>query len=221
MGRASCRDTCAWCRGLHHGRYFAGGGRPVGPVWHDVQPVALVGLPLATGLLWAVRRLDALQRRIDQIGKTDPLTGLYNRRTFLDRTLRALPQSGMLLMLDIDHFKAVNLCRGHQIGDLCLMALAQRFRELTCDTDILGRLDGAVFAIYLPGAPVELGRDIGDRLSEGLSIVADCRLLQATISVGAVVADGRTPLRDADIMLERAKLQGRARMILQDTPIAA
>lgn len=190
-----------------------------------VQDAALMGIPLGLVLLWSLQKLSAAQRQATRLTQIDPVTGLPNRRTFLDRVTRVLPQSGVLLLLDIDHFRGVNDTHGHDSGDLCLMALAQRCREVTRSTDILGRLDGAVFAIYMPGAPVELGRDIAQRLSEGIQLLGHKKAVLATISVGAVIADGWTPLdklmRDADQALDHAKLQGRARVILRDLPIAA
>lgn len=188
-------------------------------------PVLAVVLVFSLALLGAVAHAARVERRLMQVRTRDPVTGLPNRTQFLALTTRALPQSGVLLFLDIDHFKALNDRRGRRAGDLCLMALAQRFRELTRKTDILGRLDGAVFAIYLPGAPVEVARELGDRLSQGLEILTGGGIVRVTVSAGAVLADGCTPLeqllRDADRALERAKLQGRARMILAELPAAA
>lgn len=191
---------------------------------HNLPMLALV-LPVAAAVLWAFSRVACLERRLFNVQNCDPTTGLPNRGHFLGRLQRALPQSGVLLLLDVDNLKAFNTFRGHDAGDLCLMALAHRFRELTRSTDILGRLDGAVFAIYLPGAPVEMARDLGARLSEGLEVVDRGQVLRVTVSVGAVVADGCTPLdhllRNADRALDRAKLQGRARMVVEDLPEAA
>lgn len=191
----------------------------------DLLHGLMIGAPFALALLWALAHAARIERRLLHVKTCDPVTGLPNRGHFFARTSRALPQSGVLLLLDIDHFKALNDTRGHRAGDLCLMALAQRFRELTRSTDIVGRLDGAVFAIYLPGAPIEIARDIGGRMSEGLAVVDGNRVLRVTISVGAVVADGCTPLeqlmREADRALDRAKLQGRARMIVEELAEAA
>ncbi len=189
------------------------------------RDVVWLGVPLGLALLLAVKKLHKAETQIASITQIDAITGVANHRTFLQRMTRALPQSGVLLMLDLDHFKRVNDMRGRHAGDLCLMALAQRCREITRNTDIIGRLDGAVFAIYLPGAPVERGREIADQLSEGIQVMTARGVLTATVSVGAVIADGWTPLdqlmRNADQALDRAKLQGRARVILRELPTAA
>lgn len=208
---------------------FLGGvvlnGQIAAPDLSDLLPGLMIGVPFGLALLSALAHAARTQQRLMRIRTCDPVTGLPNRVDFLAKTTRVLPQSGMLLLFDIDHFKALNDTRGHRAGDLCLMAMALRFRELTRRTDILGRLDGAVFAIYLPGAPIETARTIGDRMSEGLEVIDRGQVLRVTVSVGAVVADGCTSLdrlmREADKALDRAKLQGRARMILEDLAEAA
>ncbi|MBE0414893.1 diguanylate cyclase [Yoonia sp.] len=182
-------------------------------------------LPTGIGLFAALAHAARVDLRMNRMRNHDQVTGLPDCAQFMMRAQRALPQSGVLLLFDIDNFKAFNAARGRRAGDLCLMALAQRLRELTRSTDILGRLDSAVFAVYLPGAPVEKARAIGERLSAGLAIVTERKAMCVTISVGAVMADGMTPLdvllRDADRALDRAKLQGRARMIIEELPEAA
>ncbi len=164
-------------------------------------------------------RLSQTGDRMRKIGQVDGITGLTNRQTFLQRFTRALPQSGVLLMLDFDHFKKVNDVSGAHAAQLCLMALAQRCREITNSTDIVGRLDGAVFGIYLPGAPIERGRDIADQLSKGVQVVTHDGILHATVSVGVVVADGWTPLerlmQSVQQALDLAKLRGPAQVMLR------
>ncbi len=203
----------------------------VAPAWikggtgHVLLAMVAVCFPIALGLFRTFARAGRIERRLMCLLDRDALTCLPNRAMFMARTQRALPQSGALLLFDIDDFKSFNAVHGHRAGDICLMALALRVRELTSPTDIPGRLDGAVFAVYLPGAPTEIVHDIGDRLSMGLHIIRDGAILRVTVSVGAVLADGRTPLacllRDADRALNRAKQQGRARLVLDGLTAAA
>ena len=165
-------------------------------------------------------RLRLAGKKMQQIAQIDGVTGMTNRQTFLQRFTRALPQSGVLLMLDFDQFKKVNDVSGPHAAQLCLMALAQRCREITQKTDIVGRLDGAVFGIYLPGAPIERGRAVADQLSKGVQVVTDDGILHATVSVGVVVADGWTPLdrlmQTVQQALDLAKLRGPAHVMLRD-----
>lgn len=191
---------------------------------HFISTVVF-GVPLAGGALWILALVGHEHQRLKRMTEMDPVTALANRQTFVQRMRRVQCQSGMLLLLDIDHFKSINDRRGRHGGDLCLMALAQRFREVTRDTDIVGRLDGASFAIYLPGATAEMAHDVADRLSQGILIATDSGVTRVTTSVGAVFADGQTSLDrlllDAEWALDRAKLQGRARVVLDTLPLVA
>ena len=192
---------------------------------HIIGTVVVIGGPLCIALMWAMRRLEIAERRLQAVAQIDPVTGLFNRATFKQRLARALPQSGVLLLVDIDDFRGLNQRLGFDAGDLCLLALGQRCREVTRTNDILGRLEGAVIAIYLPGAPVEIAVEIADRLTDGIHVIASTCNFKATVSVGAVIAPGSTAvdalLQQATTGLERAKLRGRAHVILRGWPKAA
>ncbi|MEM9786474.1 MAG: GGDEF domain-containing protein [Pseudomonadota bacterium] len=183
--------------------------------------VALLLITIPVSILIKLRRNG---QRMHEIAQVDGVTGVTNQQTFLQRFTRALPQSGVLLMLDVDHFKKVNDVDGPHAAHLCLMALAQRCREITRTTDIVGRLDGAVFGIYLPGAPLERGRHIAEELCKGVHVVTPNGILHATVSVGVVVADGGTPLdrlmKTVEQALDLAKLRGPAHVTLRDVAIA-
>lgn len=185
----------------------------------------LFAVPIAGVLLWLLAAVGKDQRRLAQVHGIDPVTGLPNRDSFCRRLQPVLRQSGVLLLLDIDDFRTINDRRGRQAGDLCLMALAQQFRDLTRDTDVIGRMDGPTFAVYLPGATVEHAYRIAGRLSLGAQLMREGSVLKFTTSVGAVFADGEMPiadlLRGAEAALERAKLNGRATVVLDAFPLVA
>lgn len=189
---------------------------------HNIAEVVVVGGPLCIALMWAMRRLEIAQNRLQAVAQIDPITGLFNRATFKHRLACALPQSGVLLLLDIDDFRGLNQRLGFDAGDLCLLALGQRCRELTRNKDILGRLEGAIIAIYLPGAPGETAAEIADRLKDGIHVISSIYDFKATVSVGAVIAAGSTTvdalLQQATTGLERAKLRGRAHVVLRGWP---
>ena len=179
----------------------------------------------ATGLIWVIAARVREKHRSRRVMDMDPVTALFNRQSFVSKAARALPQDGVLLLLDIDKFREINDQGGRKVGDLCLMALAQRFRELTRSTDIVGRLDGATFAVYLPGTSLDQAHEIADRLSRGVIVANDEITALATTSVGMVAANGRTAfeqlLRNAGGALERGKLQGRASVVSDAAPLAA
>ena len=191
----------------------------VSPLGYAAQTV-IVGVPITLLLRGISVEIRRMRLRLDGIENRDALTALYNRAAFLRKTTRALPQSGALLMLDVDELKAINRKLGHGAGDLCLMALSMKLRECTRETDIVGRLDGATFAIYMSGAPSDIAQCMARRLGDGIQVTTAYGLLHVAVSVGAVVADGHTPLdkllRDAAGVLQRAKLIGRGGVILKD-----
>lgn len=101
---------------------------------------------------------DALQREMGEQARTDPLTGLFNRRAFLEELPRHLDrldredECGTLMFVDLDNFKPVNDRLGHETGDLVLTATARMLRNLVRPTDLVARLGGDEFAIWMNGA---------------------------------------------------------------------
>ena len=187
--------------------------------------MAMIGLPLyavATGIMADMGRLRV---QLIRARETDQTTGLLQRQDFIRRTERKLSQTGTLLMLDIDGLAQINAEHDHHAGDLCLMALAIRLREVTRATDVVGRIDGATIAVYLPGTPFDEGRLVAERLAQGLQVTSGKIRFEVTVSVGVVLADGETPLaklmQQAEAALLRAKARGRAQVMLSDGPLAA
>lgn len=185
----------------------------------------VVAVPLFLLMRGISKQIRHLQYKLGAVETRDPLTATYNRTAFAKHATRALPQSGALLVLDVDKLKMINQRLGHDAGDLCLMALAMKFRETMRSTDIVGRLDGATFAVYMPGAPGDIAVTIADRLRNGVHVTTAGGLLNVTVSIGAVLADGMTPLgtlmRDAVDALDEAKLAGRGSVILTELPEVA
>ncbi len=185
----------------------------------------MIGLPLyavSTGIMADMGRLRV---QLIKASETDQMTGLLQRQHFIRKTERKLPQTGTLLMLDIDGLGQINAKHDHHAGDLCLMALAIRLRELTRATDVVGRIDGATIAVYLPGTPLDAGRAAAERLAQGIQVTTGKSRFEVTVSVGVVLADGETPLaklmQQAEAALLRAKARGRAQVMLSDGHLAA
>jgi len=101
-------------------------------------------------------QLHEKNRELKQQSVRDPLTGLYNRRHFLEY-MRALPAGqgtgGALFLLDVDHFKNINDTYGHAAGDAVLTTIAARLCEILRETDMIVRWGGEEFLAYLPTAP--------------------------------------------------------------------
>jgi diguanylate cyclase (GGDEF)-like protein len=163
---------------------------------------------------------------------TDPLTGLLNRRGFLEnahslcthQAKRGQPVS--LLMFDLDYFKTINDRFGHAVGDEVLRIFARVARASMRESDILGRLGGEEFAAIVPETK-EVADLIAERLRAGFEAAGvgiGPHTIGATVSIGAVtscaaVMDIDALMVRADAALYRAKRGGRNRVcIAEDEP---
>jgi diguanylate cyclase (GGDEF)-like protein/PAS domain S-box-containing protein len=154
----------------------------------------------------------------------DTLTGIPNRRHFLEMAGKALSQARRhhhalsLLMLDIDHFKQVNDTYGHPMGDRVLQAFSNQCGTMLRGEDLIGRLGGEEFAVLLPHTDIPAALVTAERIREGISALIvttdDNSEIRFTVSIGlaAMAADDKDcdPLiQRADIALYHAKHQGR------------
>lgn len=188
----------------------------------DFMPTMVVALPFIAMIMAVMRHQHTLQAKLTIWASTDMLTGLPNRRAFLSRTTEVTRggQTGALMLLDADHFKKVNDTYGHAVGDVCLIAIAKRLRANLRSCDLVGRLGGEEFSIFMPGIGAAQALVIGNRLCTAIGFAQDGldRNIEVTLSIGAVFCDTQTPfdklMAKADAALYRAKAEGRARMVL-------
>jgi diguanylate cyclase (GGDEF)-like protein len=166
--------------------------------------------------------------RLERLAAVDPLTDAYNRRFGLarlreeySRAVRAENPLG-ILMLDLDHFKAVNDTYGHLVGDRILRAVAGACRRVLRDGDVLVRYGGEEFLVLLPGAGPEDVRQVGERIRRAVaeSSVADAgQRVAVTVSLGgATYRDASDSMESlvamADGALYEAKESGRDRLVV-------
>ena len=155
----------------------------------------------------------------------DGLTGVSNRRYFdlqFDRECKNAQRKGStfaLVMIDIDHFKAVNDNYGHHVGDRVLRHTAQLLRDELRTLDTLTRYGGEEFAIILPNANRENARLVAERLRSSLCTIdaPDVQKITASFGVAVYPNDADTPaelLKAADKALYHAKRTGRNRVCL-------
>lgn len=162
---------------------------------------------------------DYLQRMIDglcELSRKDPLTGLGNRRHFrslLERSIEAVARSGesvLLLMLDIDHFKAINDTHGHLAGDQVLQAIANCLTRCVRPVDTVARYGGEEFAVILPNCRSIFGQAVAERIRQTIASllipVAPLLDIQVTVSIGGAYAP-EWVRSTADLWIERADLQ--------------
>lgn len=176
------------------------------------------------GFITDITERKQLQEKLERQAQLDYLTGLANRRHFMElaerELARALRYDAPLsaLMLDIDHFKEVNDTYGHKIGDLVLQKLSEVCRATLREADVIGRLGGEEFGILLPMTEASDALDTAQRLKEALAlavVLLERGLpLTFTVSIGVAQLVGRetnidTLLHQADQALYDAKHGGR------------
>jgi len=164
---------------------------------------------------------SALERETNE----DPLTGISNRRHFMQRlatefeVAQAVGAPLTVAIADLDSFKVVNDRLGHAVGDEALKRSAAVMRELCRDTDLVARIGGEEFAVILPGMPLSAAVEFCERIRSAIESHdwrAVHRELRVTVSIGVWQWDGRTDsaalIAAADARLYRAKREGRNRV---------
>jgi len=196
-------------------------------VWISVHATALGDGPGDGDDLILAQMLDITdQHRFEQqlrhLADHDPLTGLENRRAFgraVDAHhahVKRYGPDGALIVLDVDHFKAVNDTLGHHVGDELIMEIAGILRDQVRESDRIARLGGDEFAVLLPHADTERAAAVAGKL---VRAVREHRReaggrAATTISAGVALFDGNRDtgeqiLVDADLAMYDAKEAGR------------
>lgn len=195
-------------------------------VEHDAQ-----GMPVRSlGVVQDITERKHAEERLRELATTDPLTGLANRRSFLDHAEREFGRSRRygaplsFLMLDMDRFKNINDIYGHDVGDMVLRSLAETGRKVLRGVDLMGRMGGEEFAVLLPETGIEEALAVAERLRANVeqSVVRDQDggEVHCTVSLGVAQAHEDESLHDllrrADAALYEAKNSGRNRVARND-----
>ena len=174
--------------------------------------------------------MQSLNRQLENVSRTDGLTGLYNRCFWEEQFVmeykrdKRTESPSALIILDIDNFKKVNDIYGHPAGDEVIKALAGIIKKTIRETDIAGRYGGEEFAIILPDTPVANVEFVAERirrLVEKCTVVYDEIDIKFTISIGIAGfkhshKDSIQWLDSADKALYQAKASGKNRVILAE-----
>ncbi|MGB6007273.1 bifunctional diguanylate cyclase/phosphodiesterase [Castellaniella sp.] len=207
------------------------------------RTVALSGLRLGTDYLVTLEDLTLrkmAEEEIRYLAYNDPLTGLPNRRLLLDRLQQALAASarrrryGVLLMLDLDHFKTINETRGHDAGDELLRQVADRLRAHLQNSHTIARHGDDEFVVVLedlsdqPEEAAARAEDLGRRILEALRApyLLDNEFCHSSVSMGASLFQGQETaadeqLRRADLAMYQAKAAGRDTLQFYDPRMQA
>lgn len=169
---------------------------------------------------------DEAARGLERLAMVDGLTGVFNRRAWLQRAEECLVASQRyghamaVLMIDLDHFKQINDTHGHAVGDRALQLLARELLSAARAGDVVGRYGGEEFCVMMAHAAQPAARAFDRRLRQRLRNAARRELgFEVDYSAGIAVREGNDPeslsmlLRRADETLYRAKDAGRARTL--------
>jgi diguanylate cyclase (GGDEF)-like protein len=193
---------------------------------HTIPGSLLLGVGIAISvllgaLLWLLAQVSTLYQRVGRLARTDPLTGVLNRRVWdqeLPRELARSARTGQPLcvgLLDMDRFKAFNDRHGHQAGDRLLKAAGAAWWANLRKTDLLVRYGGEEFAVLLPDCGLDHAMVIAERLRTALP--------EGTCSIGvAEWVRGESVdelVRRADQALYAAKQGGRDRSCASPSPV--
>ena len=195
---------------------------------HEVELVHGIADHLAVALKQA-----AMLARLERLSRTDELSGLLNRRALFEDVAKRIGHQkrsrrpGCFLFLDLDHFKAVNDTLGHKAGDAVIAEFGSLLRKHLRVGDLVGRIGGDEFALWLEDTPVKGARAKAELLmaeSPKLRAAAGAPETPLSMSIGIAESDPEAPrspdaLADAaDRALYAAKRQGRARIVLAEFP---
>jgi diguanylate cyclase (GGDEF)-like protein len=198
----------------------------------DESDLFYYGMPasmVVAAILIALGVADRLRQQRDALteaerrAQTDPLTGVLNRRSFVERLdaacvrarARGLPIT--LLFLDLDHFKSINDSFGHAAGDACLRAVIEPIHAELRQSDVIGRYGGEEFVVLLSSADAAAAAPIAERIRER---VANVRVegfgapIRMSCSIGVAASDalgvwGEHLIARADAAVYLAKRSGR------------
>tara|TARA_R110000824_G_scaffold284849_1_gene473070 strand:- start:149 stop:997 length:849 start_codon:yes stop_codon:yes gene_type:complete len=186
------------------------------------QRFKLVGL--TNRLTEAQSKLRDANRALERRANFDGMTGLLSRDSFFNQLeqMRAGEKANVLMIVDVDHFKTINDNFGHPIGDQALILLGKVFRKTLRQQDLVGRIGGEEFGIFLPETSAAEGQIIGEIIRHEIenTIFQPCHNMRHVITVSIGVTDvaahhqRAAMLGNADTALFTAKRCGRNRVVL-------
>jgi diguanylate cyclase (GGDEF)-like protein len=208
---------------------------PMVPLWQDARPL-FAGLWWGHGLLWllglggiifGVNRVRVAHDRIVTSMLTDPLTGIANRRIFLESLEGAMcfaqrhqtPLS--IIMADLDNFKSINDTLGHNAGDMVIQAFAALLTVNSRQEDLPARFGGEEFIMLLPGTSAEEATILGERFRRHWEEMTHPGYIRMTASFGLATFQPGDSVANfigrADKALYEAKKLGKNRVVIRES----
>lgn len=179
------------------------------------------------GFMAVVLKLNSTKNQLAELARNDSLTGLLNRRAFFQeselrqQTRTARKRQNWLLLIDADHFKSVNDTHGHAAGDLVLTMIAMVLKGNVFERDLIARIGGEEFAVYLDGTNASGAMVAAERIRKAIeenTVYFEGKRIKMTVSLGCTCykdkEDAPTVMARADRCLYEAKDAGRNRIVL-------
>jgi diguanylate cyclase (GGDEF)-like protein len=202
------------------------GDRMLGSVWLTVLSFEALLFTISIAFILLAMAKERTELRHRTAAMVDPLTGIANRRSFLQDAAQLAkrhvsnPLPTAVLLIDLDHFKSINDRFGHALGDRVLEIFADTARQSVRASDLLGRLGGEEFAAVLADTSSESAAGVAERMRENFAKATqdvDSRPVCATVSIGMVhcrddALNVAELLAQADRALYVAKERGRNRV---------
>ncbi|WP_051303664.1 GGDEF domain-containing protein [Comamonas composti] len=193
---------------------------------------ALMGHIYVARFYYLYDRLQEQQQALQLLASYDPLTHALNARAYYEQSnaqLHLCQRLGLpvsVLFVDLDHFKSINDNYGHAMGDHVLRQAGMVLRECLRESDLLGRVGGEEFSIFLPNTALESARNVGENIRaalESLPISFHEQVLRVTASIGVSCSPAHCdppPLLErlqqrADQAMYEAKHSGRNRVVCE------
>jgi diguanylate cyclase (GGDEF)-like protein len=198
------------------------------------SPVAYYCLKQAEKVKLANAELDRLHQELSKAHgsllakvRVDQMTGLLSREYFLKelKTHHEQTNAGSLLIIDADHFKNINDRWGHLCGDDALMKITNAIQSAVRSDDIVGRIGGEEFAVFLPGAASHIVSEVAERIRLAVEKIefipeAEPQAHPLSVSIGGVELSGLKDMAQimgsADRNLYKAKNNGRNKVVISD-----
>lgn len=191
-----------------------------------------IGWAYTSRAISCFERMAESNRKLRELATLDPLTSLLNPRAYYDitnRLIRLARRERMpfsVMFVDLDHFKRINDSFGHESGDLVLRTVAQCLADKIRHSDVIGRIGGEEFAIYLPDTTLDGAIRLGESIRcavEALqfTLAEECPV-QITVSIGIADSDPTDESIDniqrrADRAMYQAKNLGRNRVVTEES----
>jgi diguanylate cyclase (GGDEF)-like protein len=198
----------------------------LGSVWLTVLSFEALLFTISIAFILLAMAKERTELRHRTAAMVDPLTGIANRRSFLQdaaqlaKRHKSNPRPTAVLLIDLDHFKSINDRFGHALGDRALETFADAARQSVRGSDLLGRLGGEEFAAVIVDTSRDNAIAVAERIRASFAQAAlevDNRPVGATVSIGLVYCqetaiDVAELLAQADQALYFAKENGRNRV---------